>query len=358
MQRDAHQYATKWRAEAPPSKRNERGSVILFVLGLVLLTALLLTQFIARAHSELLTEARRSQQEPLRDEAYSALQVTLAVLADIQSADNGLHAPSQGWGTPLDYAEYEAPAGLKNTVTVEDLSGRLSLAGPDLDGTTLVNLLVEIGCLSSDAERIVDGILAWTRPDYTAQYADYATIPELGRAPTLIPPHRPLQSFDELRLIPIVSEVLCDENGDWNELGVKFLSCVNLHPNRQPNLNTAPPEVLAALGLDADRVLGAREPLVRDEPKVFYSLGDVGVPLGQSPGSTAPGVDATQFRINIITAAGGRKFHLTADVQVGGGETSVAGTATPETSTSEPRPWTRNSIDSAFRILEIQENRE
>ena len=41
--------------------------MILFVLGLILLTSLLLTHFINRAHTELLTEARHSQQEPLRD---------------------------------------------------------------------------------------------------------------------------------------------------------------------------------------------------------------------------------------------------------------------------------------------------
>ncbi len=332
--------------------------MILFVLGLILLTSLLLTHFINRAHTELLTEARHSQQEPLRDEAYSALQVTLAVLADIESADRGLHAPAQGWGSPLDYAEYTSPVGLVTSVQVEDLTGRLSLAGPELNTTALTNLLTGIGCLSSDADKIVDGILAWTRDGYTAQYADYATIPELDQAPVLIPPHRPLQSFDELRLLPIIREVLCDENGDWNERGQRFREAVSLYPASQTNLNTAPPDVITALGLDADGVLGARDPLSRTGPTVFYTLSDVRVPLDQTTGAGVPGVDATQFRIHINTQSGGRKFLLTADVQVGRNQNPGLAATALDTPTSEPRAWTRNSIDSAFHILEIRENRE
>lgn len=334
----------------------ERGTVILFVLGLILLTSLLLTQFIARAHTELLADARRSQLEPLRDEAYSALEVTFAVLADIEAADQGLHAPAQGWGEPLDYAEYDPPSGFAAEVQVGDESGKLSLANAGNDTVALVNLLTNLGCLSSDAERIVDAILAWTRPEYPARYADYRTITAADGAPELVPPQSPLRSFDELRLIPIVRELLCDENGDWNEIGANFRASTTLFPSGQVNLNTASPEVLDALGLDADRIASAREQAGAESPQVFYSLGDVGASLGQAADTSAVGVDATQLRVHIITRQGGRKFELTAIIQRGDSPVAPPPPTTEEEPTSESRPWTRNSIDSAFRILEIQEN--
>ena len=86
--------------------RSDRGSVILLVLGLVLLTSFMLMRFIDRAHTELLTEAKHGQQVPLRHEAYSALQITFAVLEDIAAIDEGLHSPNQCLGEPLDYFDY------------------------------------------------------------------------------------------------------------------------------------------------------------------------------------------------------------------------------------------------------------
>jgi general secretion pathway protein K len=339
--------------------RRQRGSVILFVLGLILLTSLLLTRFIERANTELLAESRFAQLPALRDEAYSTLQVTLAVLADYAAVDNGLHAPAQGWGDPLAYAGYTPPEGFKTEVQVGDETGRLSL--PDADAASLQELLVTAGCLPLDAERISDAILAWSRPDHTARFSESEDDTYQQLDPAIKPPHAAIHSFAELQLIPVVRNLLCDPDGAWNGIGRRFLASVSLCSFNHINLNTAGADVFAALGLQADALLDQRERNARDgDPRgtgVFYALTDAGRLLDGPPDAMAKlGVDVSCLRIVITTSRGGRRFQLTAVVQPGAAGNGTAAAPDPNTTATTPRSWTSKSIDSAFRILEIREN--
>jgi len=336
------------------SRSRQRGSVILFVLGMILLTSFLLTRFINRAHTELLTEARKSLEAPLRDEAYSALQVSLAVLADIASVDGGLHSPDQGWGDPIAYADYVPPEGLEVTVQITDESGKFSLAQPKEEA--LRGLFESLGLLPLDAERVIDTMFTWTLPDHAAKFneSDEATYSRMD--PPLTLPQKPLRTLEELRLMPAIRQFLCDEAGHWNETGQRFLQNVSLFAFDQVNLNTASEEVLRSLGLD-DNVL-ARRSARSDSPAdrrsaIFYTRDDAATALGNLPDSASLGVSATGFRVMIIANQGGRKFQLEAIVRLGG---RAPAPSSDEEVTSEPRPWTRNSIDSPFRILEIREN--
>ncbi len=341
--------------------RSDRGSVILFVLGLVLLTSFMLMRFIDRAHTELLTEAKHGQQVPLRHEAYSALQITFAVLEDIAAIDEGLHSPDQGWGEPLDYFEYTPAEGIELAITVEDESAKLSLA--NTDAVTLTALLTTMEILPSDAERITDAILAWSRPDYTAQFSESEADTYLRRDPALTLPQRPLRTYDELRLMPAVLEILCDENGEWNETGRQFLDNISLLPFDFINLNTGRADVLSALGVDDANLRALEDRRLndgREPPRPYYTLADAGAELGNIPANDRFGTDAQILRITINASQGGRVYKLVALVREGEAQ---AGPVRPDSTeadtpepTSEPRPWTRNSIDSPFQILDIQEN--
>ncbi len=79
----------------PHPARHQRGSVIILVLGTILLVATLATKFIAQTGTELVLAAKNSEQSALRREAYSAMEVTLAVLADFVAADGALFSGSQ-----------------------------------------------------------------------------------------------------------------------------------------------------------------------------------------------------------------------------------------------------------------------
>lgn len=350
--RDSRYRKPSWRDQAIPPYSSQRGSVILFVLGLVLLTSLLLTQFISRAHTELLTEARRSQIEPLRNEAYSALQVSLAVLSDFAAVDEGLHAPAQGWGEPLIHADYVPPAGFTVEATILDESGLLPLG--TRDATVLQNLLRELDVPIADADRFVEALLAWTESEAIARSLD-RSITMIDGAPALTAPQAALRSFDELRFIPAIRAVLCDEQGDWNETGRTFLANVTLHPFPAINVNSASEVVLNALGLDAGAIEARRTTANNPRDRVLRSLGDVGASAATTATGIQTGVSATLLRIRIVTAYGARRFTLEAVVQPGGDPTTT-NPPPADAEETEPRPWTRNSIDSGFSILEIREN--
>ena len=62
------------------SRAPERSSVIVLVLVSMAFTAAALTAFIEKAGNDLLVEVRQADAKRLRQEAFSALEVTLAVL--------------------------------------------------------------------------------------------------------------------------------------------------------------------------------------------------------------------------------------------------------------------------------------
>ncbi len=340
--------------------RSQRGSIILFVLGLILLTSFMLMRFIERAHTELLTEAKHGQQIPLRHEAYSALQITFAVLEDIADIDEGLHSPEQGWGNPLEYFEYQPSEGIELEIIVEDESAKLSLATADAE--TLTALLTTMEISISDAERITDAILAWSQPDYVARFSDSEPSTYRRRDPPLTPPQRPVRTFDELRLMPAVLEILCDENGEWNETGRRFLENISLIPFEFINLNTGRADVLSALGMSDANLLRLEDRRLtdgREPPRPYYSLADAGADLGSLADNPRFGTEAQILRITIHASQGGRVYKLVALVQTGESQARPASPETPEDipePTSEPRPWTLNNIDSPFQILDIREN--
>src|SRR3954465_7957853 len=107
--------------------RRRRGSVIVVVLALVTMAAFLISRFVERTMTEMLVESRARIADRLRSDAHSALEATLAVLADYQTADNGLRAPAQGGGEPLAGLDLPSRVGTTVAVQFEDETGRPSL---------------------------------------------------------------------------------------------------------------------------------------------------------------------------------------------------------------------------------------
>ena len=109
------------------------------------------------------------------------------------------------------------------------------------------------------------------------------------------------------------------------------------------------------LALKNRRLIDGREP-----PRPYYSLADAGADLGSLPANERFGTEAQILRITIHTSQGGRVYKLVALVRSGEAAGNPARPESPEADapepTSEPRPWTRNSIDSPFQILDIREN--
>ena len=350
-------------------RATRRGSVILFVLGVVLLTAFLLTRLIDRAGGELLAETKASSRATLRDQAYAALEVTFAVLADVSAGDGGLHAPQQGWDKPLEYASYEPPAGFQIDVSYEDESGKLSLAS--VNEAILQHYFETIGATVSEAERLTDAVLAWTRKDYLPGSSDADPRNYENTPLPYAPPQRALRTFEELRAVNVARQLFFDAEGQWTDLGNKFRAGASLYEFTNVNINSARSSTLMALGVEDTQARAVeREVSAPPDPmhaaKYYRSVAEAASVYG-GLGQSGLGADVQCLRVRITARQGGRIFTLETVIQPGGatGPAASANPATPAENTDpnvppstpvDPRALTRKSIDYPFRILEIRES--
>jgi general secretion pathway protein K len=351
---------------APPRKRplrRPRGAVIVMVLITVLVAAMLLARFMERTTTELLVEARAAQAARLRADAYSALEVTLAVLADFRAADGGLRAPAQGWGEPLAWAGYEPRAGVTVAVAFEDESGKPSL--PRLDTAGLQDLGELLGLAPDDAARFADALLTWTQPDHVPV--------TLGSDPRNYeredPPHHPaqraLRSFDELAAVAVARDFLYDKAGRPNELWAQFAQSVSLYDYPAANVNAAQPVALTLAGLDetqqrqlTDYLGGGTRP--RGAPPFFRSADEAVAILGSAAPVPGLGTEVSCLRIRVTVREGAAVFGLTAVVAPPGGAViaPVLAAATPETPDKPADPGPAKSLAYPFTILDLQETME
>lgn len=335
--------------------------MILLVLVTILLAAFLVTKFVDRAGTELLADVRAGDREQLRREAYSALETTLAVLAEVRAIDQDLHSPAQGWDRPLDYADYRPGEGRTVEAGVEDESGKLSL--PRTDAATLEALLVVLGLTPGQAERVADALLVWSRPEHLPVALEL----DGSNYERAITPHhparRPLRSFDELAAIEVVRDLFFDDEGRPNRLARDFTANVSLYSFDRTNLNAAPPAVLLAAGLPLAQVdtLSSRTGRSRDEGAMSYfrSTEEAGAALGPAASLEKLGAKVTALRITVTVREGASVYRLMAVVAPPGGATFAP--APPEEATDgtkETAAAVIKKLDYPFKVLEIHEDVE
>lgn len=83
-----------------PSDRN-RGAVLLMILVLVVVLSAVILQFAEKGLTDIMAEGHYVQRDRMRIEAFSALEVTLAVMADVVAIEGELTAPEQGWSDQI-----------------------------------------------------------------------------------------------------------------------------------------------------------------------------------------------------------------------------------------------------------------
>lgn len=354
--------ATSPLASRPFHLRRNHGSVILLVLVTVLLAAFLLTRFVARAGTELLADARAGDQVRLRREAYSALETTLAVLADIRAIDHGLFSPVQGWDRPLDYAQYHPGEGVSVEVAIEDESGKLSL--PQTDPATLEALLVSLGLERSAARRASEALLVWTRNDYTPVSLDLDGSAYDQAEPPYEAPHRPLRSFGELAAVEVVRDYFFDETGQPTQLARDFKAKVSLYSFARMNLNSASPVALATGGLNLSQIDALAGFARRNKTGVGYfrTTGEAADLLGSNAPLDRFGTEVQALHITVTVHGGATTYRLEAVVAPPGG--AMLAPALPSQSSpmigtvAETATAGIKKLDYPFKVLEIKEDVE
>lgn len=340
-----------------------RGSVVVFVLGIILLASFLITKLMDRAAVELAAESKAAKRADLRQEALSALEASLAVLADEAAAGDGLHDTSEGWDQPLKRLKYEPTEGYTAEVTVADETGKLSL--PRATDEALVAYVEAIGVPATMSDRVVDALLTWTKAEHIPQESgllefDSAAVPYEA-------PQRPLRSFEELRAIPVVRELFFDEFGQWNEMGRRFQAGASLFSFNATNVNSAPADALLAQGMERSRIseiLAARATRTKGSG-LYRSPAELAGAWGKDAAPPGLGTEALCLHVTVEVKYGGRDYRLQAWVgrpgavapnRVATGPTGEsAGLVKPAEAVSV-RNNPRKKVDYPFQILELREN--
>jgi len=318
-----------------------RGSVLIIVLVTLVFAVTAMTLFLERANSDLLVEVREADRLRLRQEAYSALETTLAVLVDFREVLGGLHSPAEGWGQPLEWIGYEPAPGHEVTVEFVDESGRMSL--PRADFRTLTDLFMSWGIADDEAERLSDALMGWMQEDYepssfdAPDHDDYELTPLPFHAPK-----RPLRTWSELRSIDVVREEFFDEDGIPNDLGRRFMSVMSLFDFSAPNLNSAPVSVLQAMARYDEQQIARLEGFRRGNgefgangPGYFTNANEVANVLGEQAVTPGFGASISALRINVTVVRGRSSYGLSAVVAPPGGARAVMVDPLPRKDTDE-----------------------
>ena len=364
---------TMVKANCKSSKASgKKGSIIIFVLGMIFLLSILLVQFMEQILPHIQMNAMKNSEGDLRRVAYSSLEVTLAVMSEYLEYDGGLYAPTQGWHDPLGFAGISFP---NAEVTVEflDESGKLPFASLYEDSTTFMVILTDLGFDDYTATELVDKFQDWVdeddlvRPDGAENdfYLD-APIP-------YEPANQPISSLRELALIGGFREEFFDIDGHPTQLYYSFEDLFSAVNESNVNINTAD-SALFSLGEDG----------ITYEQMPFWEflMGDDGVrgtaddryfsntsQVPQSLKSAIPGVTVSNEMewINIIIRAkrGLSVFELRALVSMRGELPSNLNTGFERFNREEPvfsiednseRSQEISNLTYPFVVVEIQEN--
>lgn len=275
-----------------------RGTVLIVVLVLVALAGATLARLLEENALELTLAAREADRVRLRAEAWSEVELALAVLAEVRNVDRGrLHAPEQGWGDPRAYLERPPRAGLEVSYLWEVENGKLPL--PDLGAGELGKLLQALGRERGEAEALADALLGWMRPghrpeDDRADDLSYDLAPVPYRAP-----RRSLRSFEELRAVGVAREAFFDEAGRATPLLEDFRRCVSLYRFTATSANFAEAEALQAIDFEPEGIAKGRA----------FRAGETSRPAG-----TAPYFRTTEEAMALL--GGGNRRRITSLIQL------------------------------------------
>lgn len=334
--------------------RPRRGSVLIVVLVTIVFATAALLLFVERASTDLIVYVRDADRLRLRQEAYSALETTLAVLVDWKEVLGGLHSPAEGWSDPLDWIDYEPPEGMEVEVSFVDESGRISVSR--LDFETLSELFTAWGQSESEAELWADALMGWMDEEYEPRSFEAPETEDYERAdPAFVPPHRPLHSFAELKAIDVIREAWFDANGYPNEYARRFAEAVSLFSYSQSNINAAPQQVMAAVA----RYDEQQQELMQDYRAgdglyrgrgvgYFTSADEMNSVLGESSGRQSFGTTIQALRIIVTVKQGQAAYRLNVVVAPSGGARMLASTL-PRKESSDPGSTTseEDASDSA-----------
>jgi general secretion pathway protein K len=244
--------------------RNRAGTVVLLVLGYTTFIAFVSMKVIEGIRDEIKNVGFPGEKQELRLVAHQALELSIAVLAEIRELDQQLYSPSQGWGNlnqylnlevneeeedPLnllpDFESIQFGPGIEVQIRLMDESGKIPLnlkAEEALEDFFLSQELNE-----TEASILKDSLLDWIDSDnkvrlYGAEKNYYRKLED----PVSIP-NKFLEFEQDLFNIQGFEELFRGDDLLPNQLFAAFWNVFTLYQHRGVNYNTANPETLLVL---------------------------------------------------------------------------------------------------------------
>ncbi|MGA1205528.1 MAG: general secretion pathway protein GspK [Opitutales bacterium] len=215
--------------------KKTRGSVIVLVLVFVILLTFIVVAFLEEATDKIKYYGLFHNRDDLRTDAYSAMEISLAVLNQYIEIENSLWGPAQGWGDPLKEAGFQPAHANSVTVSFTDESAKLPLASLEYDD--LLVLFDVLGFDLPEAQELADALIDWTDEDDLRRLNGFDGEDYEDMDPPYRPSNSPIVSWDEFQLIKPFRKLFWDESGQPNELWPMFRSMVSLYHTGKVNIN-------------------------------------------------------------------------------------------------------------------------
>lgn len=311
--------------------KGKKGGILIYMLGMITLLSIVVTEFLLETASAMRFRSQMAGRQDLEIIADSALETSLAVLAELKALDKGLFSPAQGWDDPMEYFKFPLPEGYTIKVTINDETGKLSIYDEDL--TNFGNLLVEMGYsfeivsnLKSELKKYLDKLdkestdkkndkttsnkapvkgkedIDKTEKKKTEETDEGKDKKEKTKKKEAV---RTLFNLEQLKEIPIFERTFFDEKGNPNDQFKVLKQNVSVLNTGKVNINTAPELVKKLL-------IGTLNTNVSGK-KYLTSMRDFGPTRNkesENNGNERFGFNASIFDIEIEVARGPIKYHL------------------------------------------------
>lgn len=339
---------------------SRRGAVLLVVLVVVMVLSAMLIQFIEKGLVEISTEGHYVRRDRLRIEAYSALETTIGVLADYIAVDGGLTTPAQGWGKPLEIAEYTPREGLTVDVSFLDESGKLPLS--TIDEGTLYLLFHEMGLPAEEGLTLTSSLLDWIDADDETRIEGAESDLYSSAEWPYVAGNQPIRRLSELSVVEGFRELFFDEYGRPNEFFRIFSETVSVYSDGTLNANSITDLALRAYAGFGDLEIQALNDYLAgpdgvrgtQDDRYFATPAELSKVFPQIPEGVELGAGTSLLRIRVEVSQGSADttFALEAVVRPGQGGTGGQSTGPGQGGGS----LTEAKVTYPFVFLEIRED--
>ena len=352
-------------------KRRKSGSILVFVLALIVLLSVLCMRLMEETMQELRHVSQFHRRDDLRMHAYSALDVAVGVLNEFMMFEKTLYAPSQGWGDPLAYSEVEPiDPSIKWSISLVDESGKIPIS--KVSEKDLVSLFATMRAEGDslvdddDGQAFYDAMVDWQDPDDEERDEGAEDDYYEGLDFPYFTPGKKIQNFEEFRMIkgfayepdnPEDSGLFFDEVGSENQNMRNFRDSFSFFHEGPVNINTASSFLVRFLCGDDDNlyeeVYGG--PSQSSGEPFFRNMNDPRLVQMRQNRSISTSTMASAFRILVEVTKGKGNFQLHAIlVRTDGSQTQTNRKAGQNP--GKPRSPQNVKMKYPFRVLSIREN--